>query len=101
MADAVLSPRADNELQSALEWIGADDADAAQALRDEVYRASQRLGAHPRIGIIRTDLAPRPFRIVFLTGFPYVMVYDPRRTPPLIARIVHAARDLPELLREL
>jgi toxin ParE1/3/4 len=101
MVDAVLSLRADNELQEALEWVGSDDPTVALALRDEVYEAATRIGAHPRIGVIRRDLAPRPFRLVFLTGFPYVLVYDAARRPPLIVRIVHAARDLPELLLEL
>jgi toxin ParE1/3/4 len=36
-----------------------------------------------------------------LTGFPYVIVYTAARNPPLIVRILHGARDLPEILRGL
>jgi len=36
-----------------------------------------------------------------LTGFPYVIVYDAGRRPPAIVRILHGARDLPEILRGL
>jgi toxin ParE1/3/4 len=35
-----------------------------------------------------------------LTGFPYVIVYNAERRSPLIVRILHAARDLPEALKE-
>jgi len=35
-----------------------------------------------------------------LTGFPYLIVYNDARRPPLILRILHAARDLPEALRD-
>jgi toxin ParE1/3/4 len=46
----------------------------------------------------------RPFvnqRCLTLTGFPYVIVYNAERTPPRIIRILHGARDLPEILRGL
>jgi toxin ParE1/3/4 len=36
-----------------------------------------------------------------LTGFPYLVVYYAERTPPVIARIVHGARDLPTELQGL
>ena len=45
------------------------------------------------------DLAGEPYRFLALTGFSYVIVYNADRTPPLILRILHGARDLPELLR--
>ena len=42
-----------------------------------------------------------PYRFLTLTGFPYVIVYNAERRPRLIVRIVHGARDLPSVLREL
>jgi toxin ParE1/3/4 len=36
-----------------------------------------------------------------VSGFSYVIVYDASREPPLILRVLHGARELPELLRDL
>jgi len=36
-----------------------------------------------------------------LSGFPYVVVHNAARNSPLIVRILHGARDLPEALKEL
>ena len=40
-----------------------------------------------------------PARFLMLTGFLYVIVYNPDRKPALIARILHGAPDLPEALK--
>jgi toxin ParE1/3/4 len=45
------------------------------------------------------ELAEAPYRFLILTGFPYVIVYNADRRPPLIIHILHSARDLPEVLR--
>ena len=101
MTAAILSPRADGEAEAAASWIKQENPATADEFLDAVTAAAERIGEHPNIGISRPDLAPAPFRILFLTGFSYVLVYDAERRPPLIARIVHAARDLPELLQDL
>lgn len=62
--------------------------------------AARRLGDHPDSGVVRSDLADPPVRFLPLTGFPYVIVYDADRRPPLILRVLYGARDLPEVLRE-
>jgi len=36
-----------------------------------------------------------------MPGFPYVMIYDCERRPPIIIRVLHGARDLAGLLRDL
>jgi toxin ParE1/3/4 len=38
---------------------------------------------------------------LIVSGFPYVIVYDAGREPPLILRVLRGARELPELLRDL
>ncbi len=50
---------------------------------------------------MRPEIARQPFRVMPLIGYPYVVVYEANRRPPLIARIVHGARDLPEVLSDL
>jgi len=101
MTSAAFAPRARRDLLAAVRWIAKDNPDAARALRDAVARAADRIGAHPRIGVSRPDIADEPYRFVVLTGFPYLIVYNAVRRPPLILRILHGARDLPELLRDL
>jgi len=101
MMRAALSPRARRDLLSAGQWISKDNPSAARALRDAVAAAAERIGAHPQIGSLRPALASATYRFVTLTAFPYVIVYNSERVPPLILRILHGARDLPELLRGL
>ncbi len=101
MTVARLAPRARRDLLAASQWISQDNPQAAQALRDAVLVGAQRIGDHPDIGVIRPELADVPYRFLFLTGFSYVLVYNAAFTPPLILRILHGARDLPELLKDL
>jgi len=101
LSPAVLSPHARRDLLEAARWVARGNPSAARALRDSVARAAQRLGDHPESGVIRSALADPPVRFLVLTGFPYVVVYDADRRPPLILRVLHGARDLPELLRDL
>ncbi|MGO8916936.1 MAG: type II toxin-antitoxin system RelE/ParE family toxin [Stellaceae bacterium] len=101
MIPAALAPRARRDLLAAVRWIAADNPAAARALRDAVAKAAQRIGEHPHIGSARPELANAPYRFMPLTGFPYILVYNANRSPPLIIRILHGARDLPDILRDL
>ena len=101
MSSAVLSPAARRDLLDAVRWIAWDNPAAALALRDAIVKASKHIGAHTDFGVSRPDLADPPYRFVMLTGFPYVVVYNADRRPPVIVRILHNARDLPEVLRDL
>ena len=100
MTAAALAPAARRDLLDAARWIAKDNPRAAMALKDALVRAARRIGKHPAIGVERPDIANPPIHFLPLTGFPYVLVYDADRRPPLILRVLHAARDLPELLRE-
>jgi len=98
---ARLSPRALAELKEAVRWIRRDRPSAANHLRLAVTNLARHLGAHPYSGIARPDVTRPPFRFAVVDGFPYLVVYNPEREPPLIVRVVHGARDLPEVLRDL
>jgi toxin ParE1/3/4 len=83
-------------------WIARDNPIAAQGLLDGVLRAAERIGEHPQFGVRRSDFtASQRYRFLVLTGYPYLIVYAADRTPPIIARVLHGARDLPPLLRNL
>lgn len=98
MNAAVFAPRARRDLLEAVRWIAKDNPSAARALRDAVARAAENILAHPMIGPHRPELAHPPYRFLSLTGFPYFIVYTPVPHPPLILRILHASRDIPDLL---
>ncbi|HEY2069663.1 MAG TPA: type II toxin-antitoxin system RelE/ParE family toxin [Rhizomicrobium sp.] len=100
-SSARLSELAENDVVEAARWIAKDNKAAARGLRETVVRAAARIGDFPHIGVLRPDLASDKIRFVFLTGYPYVIVYNATRTPPLILRVLHGARDLPDLLHGL
>lgn len=100
MKAAPLAPRAREDLLEAARWIARDHPAAARAFREAILNAAHRIADHPEIGGQRPDLADSRYRFLILTGFPYVIAYNGERKPPLILRILHAARDMPELLRE-
>ncbi|HYG87399.1 MAG TPA: type II toxin-antitoxin system RelE/ParE family toxin [Azospirillum sp.] len=101
MRPAVLAPRARRDLAEAVRWIAKDNPSAAHGLRDAVIAAARRIGEHPYVGTVRSEVAGDRVRFLVLRGFPYVLVYAADREPPRILRVLHGARDLPDILRDL
>ncbi|MBF0416460.1 MAG: type II toxin-antitoxin system RelE/ParE family toxin [Magnetococcales bacterium] len=101
MKPAQLSPQARRDVLDAARWLMGDNPSAARAFRVAIDKATVLLGEHPRAGRERLELVPAPSRFLSLTGFPYILVYDPTPTPPLILRVLHGVRDLPEILNDL
>jgi len=98
---AKFQPQARRDLLEAVRWIAKDNPMAAQALLDTAAGGAKRIGSHPDIGAQRPDIVERRYRFLTLPGFPYVMIYDCERRPPIIIRVLHGARDLAGLLRNL
>jgi toxin ParE1/3/4 len=86
---------------AAARWIAKDNPVAAQAFRDAVAAAAERIGRYPHIGVTRPELLLPAFRFLTLSAFRYLIIYNAERDPPEIVAIVHTARNLPPLLREL
>lgn len=101
MRPAVLAPAARRDLADAIDWIAKDNPAAARALRDAVIAAASRIGEHPEIGSVRPHLAAERIRFLVLRGFPYILVYAADKVPQRILRVLHGARDLPAVLRDL
>lgn len=99
MNAAALSPQARRDILAAARWITKDNPAAARALFEALGKAAERIGTHVHVGVVRPDLAPERYRFLTLTGFPYVIVYNAERKPPLIVRVLHGARDIPEILK--
>ena len=97
---AELSARARRELLAATRWIARDSPGAARALRAAVLQAGQLIGEHPLAGAQRPELTSAPLRFLTVKRFAYLLAYDPDSDPPMIVRILHAARDLPTVLSD-
>ncbi|RJF80463.1 type II toxin-antitoxin system RelE/ParE family toxin [Oleomonas cavernae] len=100
MAVARLSPRARRELTEAIRRIAKDNPLAAEALHQTVIKAAALITDNPRIGFVREAWAGTSRRFFVVSGFPYLLVYNAERHPPLILRVVHGAHDLPAALRD-
>ena len=100
MTRAVLSPAAERDVVEIVEWIASENPVAARGFRAALDRLADTIGEHPNGGAVKPQLASPPIRFFPLRGFPYVVAYTPDRHPPLIVRVLHGARDLPEVLRE-
>ncbi|MGH6957152.1 MAG: type II toxin-antitoxin system RelE/ParE family toxin [Caulobacteraceae bacterium] len=96
-----LTPDAQDDLTEAVRWIWTDSPRAARRLRQAIAGLAQHLGDHPMAGTRRPELASDPYRFAVVRGFHYVVVYNASTRPPTIVRIVHGARDLPEVLKDL
>lgn len=101
MKRAVLSQAALRDLLAAANWIAKDNPDAAQAFRHSMAKAAHRIGEHAHVGAARPDLIGEPYRLLVLSGFPYIIVYNAERRPPVIMRVLHSSRDLPDVLKGL
>ena len=98
---ASISPRARRDLEAALRRIAADNPDAASRMVVAVDAAARRIGLQPLGGLLRPELTADRYRFWSLQGFPYHLVSDVTSSTPRGARIVHMARDLPNVLRTL
>jgi toxin ParE1/3/4 len=98
---ARFTPRARTEVREAAAWIAKDNRSAAVAFREGVTSVARLIGEHPDVGMARPEIVGAPYRTFVVRGFPYLVVYDPSREPPVIARVIHGARDLPEVLKDI
>jgi toxin ParE1/3/4 len=89
------------DLSDASRWIAADRPSAARRFRQAVATLARHLCDHAQVGTRRPELADDPYRFAVVRGFPYLVVYNSSLTPPRIMRVLHGARDLPEVLRDL
>lgn len=82
-------------------WIAQENPRAAEDLRIAIRYAAQLLGEHPDMGKQRQDIVSESVRFLVLRGFPYILVYRANAVPPRILRVLHGARDIPEVLQDL
>ena len=94
-----LTPIAEAQLSEILDFIASDNETAARVVKDALYVAMSRLATMPGIGHTREDLTDRPVK--FWGVYRYLVVYDPRTSPLTVIAVLHGARDVEALLKDL
>ena len=101
MTQEIFGPVARADLRQALDYIAQDNEAAAHAMLQSTLQSARRIVARPQLGRQRPELLPAPFRFWRVSGFPYLLVYDAARQPPVVLRLLHMARDLRPLVAKL
>ena len=79
MAAFRLTPAAEEHIGDIVEFIAADNEDAAVRVRHALYSAFDLLASRPGIGHTRDDLTERALK--FWSVYSYLVVYDPAGDP--------------------
>ena len=98
MTPDFFGPVARDDLAQALAWIAGANEVAARAMLQATLQSARRVVERPMLGRVRLELLPAPYRFWRVVGFPYLMVYNAERQPPVVLRLLHMARDLAPLL---
>lgn len=96
MKTFVLTEQAAIDIDEMWEYIAANNIDAADRIRDELYTAMQRLADMPGIGHVRLDLVDERHR--FWVVHRYFIIYRSDTDPLQIIRVLNGARDIPNIL---
>ena len=94
-----LVPAAEEQVGDVVAFIAADSEEAAVRVRHAFYSAFELLAKQPEIGHAREDLTSRPLK--FWRVYSYLIVYDPASTPLTIVAVLHGARDVEPVLKNL
>ncbi|MFZ0816621.1 MAG: type II toxin-antitoxin system RelE/ParE family toxin [Candidatus Sulfotelmatobacter sp.] len=87
----VLHPETYTDLDEIWEYIAADNVDAADRIREEIYDSIGELVTFPYQGHKRPDLTTLPLR--FQTVRDYLIAYAPDENPLLVIAALHGRRN--------
>ncbi len=94
-----LTPTAQANIEEICTFIAEDSVDAALRVLDALEHAFEELAAMPGMGHCRQDLTDRPVK--FWGVYSYLIVYDPASLPLTVITVLHGARDVEHLLKNL
>ncbi|HEY7186946.1 MAG TPA: type II toxin-antitoxin system RelE/ParE family toxin [Vicinamibacterales bacterium] len=94
-----LTERAEADIEAIADFIAADSIDAAVKVVLALEDAFVLLASRPGIGHAREDLTDRPLK--FWSVHSYLIVYDPGGAPLTIVAVLHGARDVAQVLKEI
>jgi plasmid stabilization system protein ParE len=94
-----LTPQAVDDLFDVWSYIARDNIDAANRVEASIYEACAFIAEAPFRGRTRKELTMLPLRFWIVQRYPnYIIVYDPETKPLQIIRILHAKRNLKQIL---
>lgn len=96
MTPFVLTRLARQDLEEIWDYLAADNLKTAERVLTHIEAAIAKLARAPGLGHGREDLADRRHR--FFLVYSYVIVYRPGTRPLEVIRVLHAARDLRDVL---
>ena len=94
-----LTERAEADVEAIADFIAADNIDAAVKVVLALEDAFVLLASRRDIGHGREDLTDRPLK--FWSVYSYLVVYDPVSEPLTILTVLHGARDVAQILKEI
>jgi plasmid stabilization system protein ParE len=94
-----LTERAEADVEAIADFIAGDSVDAAVKVVLALEDAFVLLASRPGIGHMREDLTDRPLK--FWSVYSYLVVYDPAGDPLTIVAVLHGARDVAQILKEI
>ena len=95
----VFTEEAETQLLEIIDYVSAENPEAAARISAAIHDALKQLAALPEMGHTRADLTARPVK--FWAVFSYLIAYDPASKPLTVIAILHGARDLEHLLRNI
>ena len=95
----VLTASARADLEQFAEFIAEDSVDAALRVLSALDEAFAKLAERPGIGHTRKDLTDRPVK--FWSVYSYLVVYDPASSPLTVIAVLHGARDVAQILKNI
>ena len=96
MKGFVLTPRAKQDVNDLWDYIAGDNVEGADRVLDALETAMAKLAKNPGIGHWREELTDKRHR--FFLVFSYLIVYRHETKPLQIIRVLHAARDVQNIL---
>ena len=96
MKPFVLTPRAEQDVSDIWDYIADDNIEAADRVLDALENGMVKLAKNPGIGHWREELTDKRHR--FLLVHSYLIVYRYKTKPLQITRVLHAARDVQNIL---
>ncbi len=98
MSTYVISALAEQDLLGIITHIEATSPQNAELVLERLLLAMSKLARTPHLAARQPDWTSESVR--FWSARPFLIMYDPDSEPVSILAILHAARDLPEALKD-
>jgi plasmid stabilization system protein ParE len=95
------TPTALNDLDDIWKYIAGNSVDSAIRVESTIFEACEGIARCPMLGSKRSEITSLPVRFWVVSRFPnYIIVYRPETQPLEIVAVLHAKRDIEQVLAE-